>query len=70
MRPSVDCSMPGVTCFFETADTVLIASPAHFCVQIFGRDHLALFGDADLPLHSPRRLRKDGLITWAAATAY
>src|SRR5262249_43214616 len=47
----------------------LKVSLAHFCVRIFGRDDLALFGDADLPLHSPRRLRKDGLITWAAATA-
>src|SRR5437870_4823705 len=47
----------------------LKVSPAYLCGRIFGRDHLALFGDADLPLHSARRLSEDGLITRAAATA-
>src|SRR2546430_313947 len=47
----------------------LKVSPAYLCVRIFGRDHLALFGDADLPLHRARGLREDGLITRAAATA-
>ena len=44
-------------------------SPTHLCVRIFGRDYLALFGDADLPLHNARGLREDGLITRAAAAA-
>ena len=47
----------------------LKVSPTHLCLRIFRGDHLALFGDADLPLHRPRGLRQDGLITRAAATA-
>ena len=46
-----------------------MVSPTHLCLRIFRGDHLALLGDADLPLHRPRGLRKDGLITRAAATA-
>src|SRR5262245_53240745 len=42
--------------------------PAHLCLRIFRGDHLALFGDADLPLHRARGLREDGLITRPAAT--
>ena len=44
-------------------------SPAYLRMRIFRRDHLALLGDADLPLHSARGLREDGLITRAAAAA-
>ncbi len=47
----------------------LKVSSTHLCLRIFCGDHLALFGDADLPLHRPRGLREDGLITRAAATA-
>src|SRR5262245_2180796 len=48
----------------------LKVSPAHLCLRIFCGDHLALFGDADLPLYCPRGLREDGLVTRAAATAH
>jgi hypothetical protein len=47
----------------------LEVSPTHLGLRIFRGDHLALFGDADLPLHRPRGLREDGLITRPAATA-
>jgi hypothetical protein len=38
----------------------LKVSPTHLCLRIFCGNHLALFGDADLPLHRSRGLREDG----------
>jgi hypothetical protein len=42
---------------------------ADFRVRVLGRDHFALFGDADLALHRAGRLREDGLIARAATAA-
>ncbi len=38
-------------------------------IGVFGRDHLALLGDADRALHGAARLRQDRLIARAAAAA-
>src|SRR5262249_58186423 len=47
----------------------LKVSPTYLCLRIFRGDHLALLGDADLPLHRPRGLRDDALLTRAPAAA-
>ena len=39
-------------------------------VAIFGGEHFALLGDADLPTHAARRLRQNGLVRWPAATPH
>ena len=38
-------------------------------VGVLGADDLALFGQADLPVHRARWLRQDGVVAWAAAAA-
>jgi hypothetical protein len=49
-------------------DQGLQVAPADFRIGVFGADHLALFGQADLPAHGARGLRQDGLVARAAAT--
>ena len=38
-------------------------------MRVFRGDHLALLGEADLPVHGARRLREDRLVARAAAAA-
>ena len=39
-------------------------------VAVFGTDHLALFGEADLAAHGAMRLRQNGLVAGATAAAH
>ena len=45
-------------------------APANFRVGVFRPDHLALFGQANLPAHRAWRLGQDGLVAGATAAAY
>ena len=45
-------------------------APANLGVGVFGRNHFALLGQADLAAHRAGRLREDGLVTRAAAASH
>ena len=39
-------------------------------VAVFGSEHFALLGDTDLPAHTARRLRQNGLVRRATAAPH
>ena len=39
-------------------------------IAVFGGEHFALLGDADLPAHAARRLRQNGLVRRATAAPH
>ena len=51
-------------------DEQLEIDVADLRIGVFRRDHFALFGEADLPVHRARRLRENGVIARAAAAPH